>query len=183
VDADGALVEFGKIQNLVNGFEWIDVGGMGGIHLVNVGSDKITCSAVLSIGMTILNPEVLDFEAADGGGHPTILVTMIVDAAELANFPADGHAFEHVVLENQVAGVAAFGEEEIFFERLGADRVVEDVGLNIFKGEVAVGYGGEAFHPVVDDELFGGELFGHGRSLPRKYNARKKIKRAGTWRK
>ncbi len=93
---------------------------------------------------------------------------MIVDAAELADFPADGHAFEHVVLENQVAGVAAFGEEQILFERFGSDGVVEDVVLNIFKVEISVRYGREIFDPVVYDELFGGELFGYGRSLRRK---------------
>jgi hypothetical protein len=93
---------------------------------------------------------------------------MIVDAAELADFPADSHAFEHVVLENQVAGVAPFGEEKIFFERFGADGVVENEVLNIFEGEVAVRDGREVLDPVGDGELFDCELFGHGKSLPRK---------------
>ena len=165
VDADGALIVFGQIQDLVDGFERIDVGGMDGIHFVDVGSDEIACSAVFSIGVTILDTKVLHFEAADWRGHPTILVAMIVDAAELANFPADSHAFEHVVLENQVAGVAAFGEEEIFPERFGTDGVVEDEVLNIFQCEVAVGDGREVFDPVIYDQLFDRELFGHGSSL------------------
>ncbi len=165
VDADGALIVFGKIQDLVDGFERIDVGRMRRVHLINVGSDEIACSAVFSIGMAILDTKVLHFEATDWRGHPTILVAMIVDAAELADFPADGHAFEHVVLENQVAGVAAFGEEEIFLERFGTDGVVEDEVLNIFQCEVAVGDGREVFDPVIYDELFGCELFGHGSSL------------------
>ena len=168
VDADGALIEFGKIQDLMNGFERIDVGRMCRVHLINVCGDKIACSAVFSIGMAILDTKVLHFEAADWRGHPAILVAMIVDAAELADFPADGHAFEHVVLENQVAGVAAFGEEEIFLERFGTDGMVEDEVLNIFEGEVAVGDGREAFDPVIYDELFDCELFGHGKSLRRK---------------
>ncbi len=168
VDADGALIVFGKIQDLVDGFERIDVGGVRRVHLINVGSDEIACSAMFSIGVTILDTEVLHFEAADRRGHPTILVAMIVDAAELADFPADSHALEHVVLENQVAGVAAFGEEEIFPERFGTDGVVEDVVLDIFEGEVAVGNGREVFDPVIYDELFDCELFGHGRSLHRK---------------
>jgi len=93
---------------------------------------------------------------------------MIVDAAELADFPADSHALEHVILENQVAGVAAFGEEEIFLERFGTDGVVEDEVLNLFEHEVAVGDGREIFDPVGDGELFDCELFGHGKSLRRK---------------
>lgn len=168
VDTDSALVVFGEIQDLVDGFERIDVGRMRGVHLINVGSNQIACSAVLSIGVTILDTKVLHFQAADWRRHPAILAAMIVDAAELADFPADGHAFEHVVLENQIAGIAAFGEEEIFFERFGTDGVVENVVLNIFQGEVAVGNGREIFDPVGDDELFDGELFGHEKSLRRK---------------
>jgi hypothetical protein len=168
VDADGALVEFGEIQDLVDGFEWIYIGGMGGIHFIDVGRDKIACSAVLSIRVPILDTKILHLQAADWSGHPAILVAMIVDAAELADFPADGHAFEHVVLENQVARVAAFGEEKIFFERFGADGVVENEALNIFEGEVAVGDGREVLDPVGDGELFDCELFGHGKSLRRK---------------
>lgn len=175
MNADGTLVEFGEVQDLVDGLERIDVGGMRGIHFVNVGGDETARSAMFSIGLTILDPEVLHFKTADWGGHPTILVTMIVDAAELSDFPADGHAFERVVLENQVAGVATFREEEIFFERLRTNGVVEDVVLNIFKGEVAVGYCCEIFHPVSDDELFGGELFGHGSPPRGKYNARMEV--------
>ena len=175
VDADGALIEFGKIQNLVDGFERIDVGRVCRVHLINIGRDEIACSAVLFIGMAILNTKVLHFQAADRSGHPAILVAMIVDAAELADFPADGHAFEHVVLENQVAGVAAFGEEKILFERFGSDGVVEDVVLNIFEGEGAVGDGRKVFHPVSDHELFYGELFGHD-SSEGKYSARQEVK-------
>jgi len=61
VDADGALIEFGKIQDLMNGFERIDVGRMCRVHLINVGSDEIACSAVLAIGATILDTKVLHF--------------------------------------------------------------------------------------------------------------------------
>src|SRR6266851_9680959 len=158
VDADGAPIEFGKIQNLVNRFERIDVSGMRRIHFVNVGGGEV---ARVLRGVVLLDAEVLHFQAADRSRHPAILVAMIVDAAELADFPADGHTFERVVLENQVAGVAAFREEEISFERFGTDDVVEDVVLNSFECEVAVRYGSEILDPIGDVELFDGELSGH----------------------
>ena len=63
VDADGALIEFRKIQNLMHGFERIDVRGMSGIHFVNIGRSEMTC-AVRCIA--IIDVEILDFEAADG---------------------------------------------------------------------------------------------------------------------
>src|SRR5256885_14951826 len=37
VDADGALVEFGEIQNLMDGLERVDVGRMSGVHFIDVG--------------------------------------------------------------------------------------------------------------------------------------------------
>jgi hypothetical protein len=90
---------------------------------------------------------------------------MIVDAAVLADFPTDGHALEDRVFENEIAGVVAFGEEEVFFERFGADGMVEDIVLDGFESEAALGKGGEAFDPVYDGELLDGELFWHGRKI------------------
>ena len=161
VDADSALLKFGQIQNLVNRFERIHVGRMRRIHFVRVGGSEVTG---VFRGVVLLDAEILYFQAADRCRHPTILVAMIVDAAELADFPADGHTFEHIVLENQVAGVTAFGKEKVFLERFGTDGVVENVVLNSFQGEVAVGDGGEIFDPIGDVELFDGELFGHGKA-------------------
>ena len=90
---------------------------------------------------------------------------MIVDAAVLADFPADSHALEDRVFENEVAGVVAFREEEVFFERFGADGMVEDVVLDGFESEVALGKGSEVFDPVGDGELLDGKLFWHGRKI------------------
>jgi hypothetical protein len=90
---------------------------------------------------------------------------MIVDAAVLANFPADGHALEEIVFENEVACVVALGEEAILVEALGTRGVVEDVVLHDFESEVALGNGSEALDPVGDGELLDGELFLHGRKI------------------
>ena len=42
VDTDGALIEFGKIQHLMNGLERVDVCGMCGVHFVDVGGSQVT---------------------------------------------------------------------------------------------------------------------------------------------
>ena len=42
VNADGALIVFGEIENLVDGFEGIDVDGIRGIHFIDVGGDEST---------------------------------------------------------------------------------------------------------------------------------------------
>jgi hypothetical protein len=90
---------------------------------------------------------------------------MIVDAAVLANFPANGHALEEVILENEIPRVIPSGEEQIFVERFGPHSVADDVVLNIFESEVALGYCSKAFDPVGDAELFNGKFFWHGRKI------------------
>ena len=87
----------------------------------------------------VFNAEILDFQAADGRGHPAVLIAMIVDAAVLADFPADGHALEKLVFENEIAGVIAFGKKKIFVDCFGADGVADDVVLDVFEREVALG--------------------------------------------
>jgi hypothetical protein len=114
-------------------------------------------------GVAIVDAIVLDAEAADRDGHPAVLVAMIVDAAALADFPADGHAFEESVFKNEIAGVIAFGEVAIFFEGFGEDGVVEDVVLNVVESEVALGDGGEIFDPVGDVELLDSDFLWHRR--------------------
>jgi hypothetical protein len=162
VDTYGSLIEFGQVQNLMNGFERIYVDGVSAVHFVDFRGDDFAGAAGR---VFFLDAEILDFQTADGRGHPTVLIAVIVDAAVLADFPADGHALEEIVFENQIAGVIAFGEEEIFFERLGFNSVVDDVFLDVFEGVGALGDSGEAFDPVGDGEWFDGELFWHGRKI------------------
>ena len=162
MDADGALIEFRQVQDLMNGFEGIDVHGMSAIHLIDFRGNDLAGTAG---GVFLFDAKILDFQAADGSGHPAILVAMIVDAAVLADFPADGHALEKIVFEDEIPGVVALGEEAIFFEALGADGVVEDIVLDVFEREIALGDGGEGFDPVGDGELLDSELFWHGRKI------------------
>src|SRR5262249_13497433 len=105
---------------------------------------------------------------ADGSGHPAFLVAMIVNATELADFPADGHAFEEIVFEDKVAGVAAFGEEKVFFEGFGADVILNDEILDVFEREIFGRDGREILDPVGNGKLRGGEIVGHRRP-PRNY--------------
>jgi len=170
VNADGALIVFGEIENLMDGLEGIDVDGICGVHFVDVRRSEATRAGVVGDGVAVFDAEILDLEAADGGGHPAILIAMIVDAGELADFPADGHTFEKIVFENEIAGVAALGEKNIFFEGVGADVILDDEGLDVFEGEILGGDGGEILDPVGDGELGGGEIVGH-RKPPRNYNA------------
>ena len=133
--------------------------GICGVHLVNFRGNDFAGAAG---GVLFFDAEILDFQAADGSGHPAILVAMIVDAAVLADFPADGHALEEIVFENEIARVISFGEEAVFVERFGADGVPDDIVLDVFESEFALGDGGEVFDPVGDGELLDGEFFWHG---------------------
>lgn len=136
--------------------------GMRAIHFVNLRGNDFARAAARVL---VLDAEVLNLQPADGSGHPAILVAMIVNAAVLADFPADGHALEKIVFENQIAGVIAFGEEAVLVERFGADGVLDDVVLNGFESETALGNCGESFDPIGDAQLLRGNLFRHGRKL------------------
>lgn len=84
-----------------------------------------------------------------------------MDAAILADFPADGHALEEIVFENKVARVISFGKKAVLVESFGADGVLDDIALDVFESEFALGESGEVFHPVGDGELPDGNLFWH----------------------
>ena len=159
VDAYGALLEFWQIQNLVNRFERIDMHGMRAVHLVDFRRNDF---ARATRSVFIFDAEILHFQAADRRGHPAILVAMIVDAAVLPDLPADRHALEKIVFENQIARVIPLGKKNILFERFRSHGVAHDVILNIFEGEVALGNGAEALDPIRDGECFDVELIWHG---------------------
>src|SRR5260370_31063440 len=124
VDADGALVEFGEIQNLMDGLERVDISRMGGVHFVDVGRNNAT-GAVRDIAL--VNAEILELQPADGRGRPTILLAMVVNAAGLADLPPGGHALEEGVLEDEIAVEVAIRKIAVFVERLRAHRMANDI--------------------------------------------------------
>jgi hypothetical protein len=78
---------------------------MRGVKIVGIGRNNFA-SALSDVAA--IHTIVLHTETADGRGHPAILIAVVVDAAMLPDFPANGHALEEIILENQIAGVAAF---------------------------------------------------------------------------
>ena len=91
VKADGALAELAGIEHPVHGFERIDGAGLKRVDLDDIGGAEIAGSGldVLTENFVVFHPKT-----ADGRGHPAILVAMIVNAAQLANIPADCEHFE-----------------------------------------------------------------------------------------
>ena len=139
VNADGALVEFGEVHDFVDRLHGIDVCGMSGVEIIELGGNNV---AGPFCGVAVIDAIVLDAEAADGRGHPAVLAAVIVDAAVLADVPAKRHALEEIVAKDEIARVISLGEEAIFFEAFGTDGVADDVVLNILQGEVGFGDGG-----------------------------------------
>src|SRR5258708_29179390 len=94
---------------------------MCGIHVVDVGGNDVACAAD---GVALVDSEILHAEPPDGRRHPAILIAVIVDAAELADFPADGHALENIVLENEIAGVISFSRTDRKSTRLNSSHQI-----------------------------------------------------------
>lgn len=105
VDTDSALIELWKIEDLMDRFEGINVGGVRGIHIVDVGRLEMTGAEVR---IFVRDVEILDAQTSDGSRHPTILIAMIVDPARLTNLPADGHTFEDGIFEDEITCVVPF---------------------------------------------------------------------------
>ena len=169
VDAGGALVEFGEIEDLMDGLFPLDGAGMVVVHVVGTARTEIASalSAVL-----IFDAEILDAEFADGDGHPAILSAMIMDAADLADFPADGHDFEEIAFEDEISRVMALGVEEVGLERVYAELILLEIFFDFRESEVLAMNCGKAFHPFVDGHLRHGASFGLLLVLPkRKYSA------------
>ena len=68
--------------------------------------------------------KILDQQAADGDGHPAVLVAVVVDGTGLADFPADGNQFVERSFVDQVAGVVLAIPGEIGRQRVGVERGV-----------------------------------------------------------
>ena len=87
MEADGALVELAGIDNTVHRLQRINGARMRGIHLDSVsGLDFAFAESKILMN----HVKILDQQAADGHGHPTILVFVVVHGAGLADLPADG---------------------------------------------------------------------------------------------
>ena len=161
MNAGGALVELRKIEHLMDRLFALNGPGMVVIHDVGRAGRE---AAGAGGGILAVDAEILDAELADGDGHPAILSAMIVNAAGLADFPADGHDFEEFAFVDQITGVMAFGVEEVGFERFAANGMPLQILLDVFEGELLAMNFGEVLNPSVDVQ------WRHG-ALKAEYNA------------
>jgi hypothetical protein len=121
VNADGALVEFSRIENAMHGLERIDGAGMRDVHLDDFGG----LDGAFAAGNILMdNVEILHQQTAGGDGHPAILVAVVVDGAGLADLPTDGHQFVKRSFVDEVAGVVLAIPDEIGSEGIGIQRCV-----------------------------------------------------------
>jgi hypothetical protein len=147
MNAGGALIELRKIENLMNGLFALHGSGMSVVHVIkNAGSE----TAGAAVAIFFLHAEILDAQFANGHSHPAILSAMIVNAASLAHFPANGHDFEEIALENEVPRVMAIGVKKVGLQSGGANLMLLKVAFDIFESELFAMDGGKAANPVID---------------------------------
>jgi hypothetical protein len=168
VQADRALIEFTRIHDAMDGIGGIDGTRMKDIDLDGVGGFE---AAMTTLQILMNQMKVFYLKAADGGGHPAILVAMVVHGTGLADFPANGHQFIEWRAVNEVAGVVLTVPIEIGCERVGADGSVLEKAANGFGGaEGGFGHLTQAFDKCSDGNSFNG---GWQRCTPvKKYSAR-----------
>jgi hypothetical protein len=160
VEADGALVESARVEDAVNGSERVDGAGVLDIHF-----DSFRGFDAARAGDEILvdDGEIFYLQASDGDGHPAVLVFVVVDGADLADFPADGQEFIERSFVDQIAGVVLAVPGEVGSEGVGVyGRVLKKGAQLLGFGEGALGELAELGYEVLDgDGFYGG---GHGLS-------------------
>jgi hypothetical protein len=121
VDADGTLVEVAGIEDAVDGLLRIDGARLRDIHLDSFGG----LDGGFPEGEVLMEDvKIFDEQAANGDGHPAILVAVVVHGTGLADFPADGDEFVERSFIDQIAGVVLAVPGEVGSERVGVERCV-----------------------------------------------------------
>jgi len=152
VHADGALVEFARIEYAMDRRERVDGAGVRHVHLDRPGG----LDGGFAGGDVLMDDVIIFYEQpADGDGHPAILVFVVVDGTDLADFPADGDEFVESSFVDQVAGVVLAVPSEIGTERIWIDWGILEEFAEFF-GLIECGFGELA---EFGDELVDGNLF------------------------
>jgi len=121
VNANGAVVVFGEIQYLMDGFFKLDLSRKTVRHLKRIGLAKLTVTAGF---IDLFDSEVL--QSADRNGHPAALLTVIMNARHLTLVPADSHHLETIVLVDKVARIEGGTPEQILLDRIHVDRITTE---------------------------------------------------------
>jgi hypothetical protein len=79
---------------------------------------------------------------------------MVVDAANLADIPADREDFEELAFVNQIPRVMAIGVKNVGSQGLGLDALVLGEFKHAGDGEFLLGYGAELLHPFINGDQF-----------------------------
>jgi hypothetical protein len=137
VEADSALVPLAGIEDRMNRLAGIDGAGIGGIDLDEIGGLDVAAVIVEVLGDDSV---ILHHELTDRCRHPTVLVAMIVDGADLADVPTNGHQFECLRLVDEVAGIVLAVPEEIRGKTIRVDGTgTQDLTDTVDVGEGALG--------------------------------------------
>ena len=134
-------------DNLMNWFHGLNKRRMRPIQIVGGNF------AVAGCGIELLHSVVVNLQPADRSRHPAVLIAMVMDAAGLADFPAQRHALEQCILEDQVAGVASLRIENVLFQTGRLHGMLDDIILDGLQSKILFRNGGEARDPVGDDDL------------------------------
>src|SRR5277367_3480503 len=151
VHAGRGLIEFRQILHLVDGLFGTHDGGMRRIHSVGIGGDQLTAAVR---GVLIFHAEILHAQTADGRDHPAILAAMIMDAAELADIPADREDFKEFAFVDQIPGVVAVGVKNVGGQGFRLNGFALGEFQHAGNGEFFFWNGAELFHPFINRDHF-----------------------------
>src|SRR5580658_1831177 len=100
--------------------------------------------------VALVDAKILYAQTPDRGNHPAILVAMIVNAAHLADIPADCHHFKKIAFVNQVSRVMALGVKKIGSKSFRLNSFLRGELKYARNGKLRLGYGAKLFYPLID---------------------------------
>ena len=151
VQAQRPLVELWKVQHLVHRLSRIHLSRHRSVNIERIGWLKAT---VPSLIMLLDHAEILHSKPSHRHRHPAVLVLVIVNPRDLANFPADCQQLEQRVLEDQIPGVVVLAEEHIRLQRLFVDRMPLDIVVNALNSEFLFTDGAKPGDELIDVDSF-----------------------------
>ena len=110
MQAGGSLIERSEILNLMDRLSRLNHAGMIRIHIVGIGRNELAC---VFGNVAIIDAEILHPQPPNWRGHPAVLSPVIVDAAHLSDFPANGDHFEEIALEHKISRVMRLRVEKV----------------------------------------------------------------------
>src|SRR5712692_4567360 len=158
MQAHGALIEIGEIQNLMDGRFGVYFGGK---EFVNVNGARRFEPAVSSSLVLLEHTKILHSKLAERNCHPAVLIVVIVNLRRLSHLPADRNQLEQAVLEDEISRVMVLAEMKVEPERGRVNHVALEIIVDGSRAKARLGNVAQTGDKLIDMDKLNGRFNAH----------------------